>query len=451
MRSSHENATGGRTPSRAASALAWSLLALTLVAMIVGHALERATDSLAGSLVEELGLTAAFVAFPVVGALIASRHPRNAVGWLLLGIGLLVAVLVLSTSYARYGLVLHPDRQLPGATLAAWVENWAWLPLVGTICTVLLLLFPTGRPPSRRWRPVAWVAGGYISLIMMLSMLEERLINEHFPGDPDGYNLANPIGIRGLGDVEDMVLVLVPSLPLILLCASSLIFRYRNAPSAERQQLKWVAVAAMLLAAGMTVGDWAQLPDILFPLTLAALPASIGVAMLKYRLYDIDVIINRTLVYGALTAILGLFYFVLVVLLQQLTEPITPESDLAIAGSTLAVAALFRPARSRVQSFIDRRFYRRKYDAAKTLDEFTQRLRDEIDLASLTEELLDAVDRTIQPRHGSVWLRAPSASGVHSGASAMRQGTPLFAMRWGTPLIELNKSAHAARLPGLNT
>jgi hypothetical protein len=421
MKSGDENATGGRAPSRVASALAWSLLALALVAMLVGQALEQATGSLDGSLFEKFGLTAAFVAFPGVGALIASRHPRNAVGWLFLGIGLLVAVLVVSAGYARYGLVLHPDRHLAGTTFAAWIENWAWLPVLGTISTLLLLLFPTGRPPSRRWRPVAWVAGGYISLITVLSMLEERLINEHFPGDPEGYRIDNPIGIGGLGDVEDMGFVLVPFLPLLALCASSLIFRYRKAPSAERQQLKLVAIASLLLATGMIVGDWLRLSDNLLPVLLGALPASIGVAILKYRLYDIDVIINRTLVYGALTAMLGLVYFGLVVLLGHLTEPITPDSDLVVAGSTLAVAALFRPARSRVQSFIDRRFYRRKYDAAKTLDEFTRRLRDEIALESLMRELVDVVDLTIQPRLMSVWLRAPTAVGVRLGASASRR------------------------------
>jgi hypothetical protein len=410
----------GRAPSLAASALAWGLLTLTLVATLVGYALELATDSLDGSLVGQLGLTAAFLALPGVGALIASRHPKNAVGWLLLGIGFLVAVLSLSVGYAHYGLVLHPDRQVPGTTLAAWIENWAWLPAIGMLPT-LLLLFPTGRPPSRRWRPVAWVAAGYISFITLLSMLEDRLINERFPGDPAGYNIRNPIGIRGLGDVEDMGLVLEPLGLLLLLCASSLFFRYRNAPFVERQQLKWVAVAAALLAPGIIFGDWLGLSDISFPVLLGALPVSIAVAMLRYRLFDIDVIINRTLVYSALTAILGLVYAGLVVVLRQMTEPITPDSDLAIAGSTLAVAALFRPARARIQSFIDRRFYRRKYDAAVTLDEFMRHLREEIGLESLTHELTEVVELTIQPRHVSVWLRAPTPVEVRSEASTSRR------------------------------
>jgi hypothetical protein len=410
MRDSDVNAAGGR----AASVLAWSLLALALAAMTLGWVIEYATDSLDGSLGEQIGLSIAFMAFPVVGALIASRHPRNAIGWLFLGIGLLVAVLVVGTAYAQYGLVLHPESDVPGTTLAAWVENWAWLPLLATIPTLLLLLFPTGRPPSRHWKPVAWLAGGYISIVTLLSMLEERL---------SGYQLDNPIGISGLGDVEEMGLVFVPLFPLILLCASSLIFRYRRAPSEERQQLKWVAVAAVVFAAGMIVGEWFQPPEIMFPIFLGALPVSIGVAMLKYRLYDIDLIIHRTLVYGVLSAILGLVYLGLVLILQLITSSVTPESDFAVAGSTLAVAALFRPARSRVQALIDRHFYRRKYDAVKTVDEFSQRLRSEIELESLTRELLDVINRTMQPRHSSVWLRASLGSGPPLyGAGAIKRG-----------------------------
>jgi hypothetical protein len=386
--------SAGRGGDRFAPILAWTLLALTLVAAIVGLLLELATESLDAGFAEEIGLMAAFLAFPVVGALIAARHPRNAVGWMFLAIGLLVAVLILSTSYARYALVLHPEEYLPGATLAAWIENWAWLPLISTIPTLLLLLFPTGRPPSSRWTPLVWVSGAYISVITMLSMLEEEL---------SGYGLRNPIGIRGLGDVEEMGPILLPVFPLILLCASSLIFRYRKASSEERQQLKWVAVAALFLAAGWIAGEW--LPTIMFPIFLGALPGSIGVAMLKCRLYDIDVIINRTLVYGALTAILGLVYLSLVFLLQLVTSALMPESDIAVAGSTLAVAAMFRPARSRVQAFIDRRFYRRKYDAVRTLEDFTRRLRHGLDLDAVADELVAVANDALQPSKVSLWLR----------------------------------------------
>jgi hypothetical protein len=298
MRATDTDPGGAPAPSRAASILAWSWLALTLVLMVMGHFLDRAED---GTPTEEIALTIAFSAFPVVGALIASRRPRNAIGWMFIAIGFVTSALVVGQGYAHYGLVLHPERDLPWTTLAAWIENWGWLPLIGTILTLLLLLFPMGRPPSRRWKPVAWLAGGYISVITMLSMLEEKL-GRFDVEEGGGYALDNPIGINGLGDIEEMGLLLLPVIPLALLCASSLIFRYRNAPSEERQQLKWVAVAGVLFVTGALVGDWLQLPGILFPILLGALPASIGVAILKHRLYDIDLIINRTLVYGGLTA-----------------------------------------------------------------------------------------------------------------------------------------------------
>lgn len=386
-------------PGRATSVLAWGLLILALVAMIMGHVLERVSGSLDGSLAEELSLSVAFMAFPAVGALIASRHPRNAVGWMCLGIGVLVSSMVLAASYAHYGLVLHPARRLPGTTIAAWIEDWAWIPLLGTIPTLFFLLFPTGRPPSRRWQPVAWFTGIFVSVMTVGSMLEEEL------GGEGQYRIDNPIGIPGLKDIEEMDFLLFPLLPLVLVCASSLVFRYRAAPTDERQQLKWVATAAALFAAGVIAGDSLGLPDIMFAIFLGAVPLSIGIAMLRYRLYEIDLIINRTLVYGVLTTILAIVYLSLVVVLQQITSAVAPESDIAVAASTLAVAGLFRPLRSRIQSFIDRRFYRGKYDAARTLERFAQRLRDDVDLDSLTNDLVGVVRDTMHPAHASVWLR----------------------------------------------
>jgi hypothetical protein len=382
-----------------ASLLAWGLLATSLLLIVAGKLVERAADSFEGG-PEEVALIVAFMAFPAFGALIASRQPTNAIGWIFLGIGFLVALLVLASAYGRYGLVLHPDDDLPGTTAAAWIENWAWFPLILTIPTLLLLLFPTGRPPSRRWTPVAWAAGALIGLITVLSMLEGRLV-------VDGVAVSNPIGIDGLGDVEDMDLLFVPIFPLVILSVASLFFRYRSGGDQERLQLKWVTVAAAFLGVGMILSDVFQLPGITLPLFLAMLPASVGIAMLKYHLYDIDVVINRTLVYGLLTAVLATVYFGMVIVLQQVTEVITPDSDLAIVGSTLAVAALFRPARTRVQSFIDRRFYRAKYDTAKTLERFSTRLQEEIELNALSDELVGVVGRTMQPKHVSLWLREP--------------------------------------------
>jgi hypothetical protein len=392
--------------------LAWSLLALAIAATAAGMVLENVTGGgdPEESLFEGIALLAAFMAFPVVGALIASRHPGNAVGWIFLGIGVTVGLLLVAAGYARYALVLHPGRDLPGATLAAWVEGWVWMPLIGTIPTLLFLLFPTGRPPSRRWRPVAWLAGAEIALVSVLSMTEEKLVGY-------GYSIPNPIGIQGLGDVEKIPILLLPFFPLALLCASSLIFRYRSAHSEERQQLKWVAVFAVLFAVGVMAEDIFKLPNILFSLLLGALPASVGIAILRYRLYDIDLVINRTLVYGSLTALLAASYFGIVVLLQGIV-PGADDSDLAVAGSTLAVAALFRPARSRIQGFIDRRFYRHKYDASRTLERFSSRLRDEVDLETLSADLLGVVRETMQPKHASLWLQIPRVRATATGGES---------------------------------
>jgi hypothetical protein len=303
--------------------------------------------------------------------------------------------------YAYYGLVL--DSEVPGAAVGAWFEQWLWLPSVGLILTFGLLLFPNGRLPSRRWRWVAWVTGSLIALVTIGGMLEERL-------EGHGYSVDNPIGIPGLGDVEETFdPVLTGFLVCVLLCALSIVIRFRRSRGDERQQLKLVTfgtcfMVVMIVASDLLdafVGDgfgW------LFPVTLLVFLASIAAAMLKYRLYDIDLVINRTLVYGALTALLAATYLGLVVVLQGLI-PAAGESDLTIAGSTLAVAALFRPLRSRVQGFIDRRFYRRRYDAQRTLEQFTARLRDEIDLEALNRELVAVVSDTMQPAHASLWLR----------------------------------------------
>ncbi|MDQ3659616.1 MAG: hypothetical protein M3454_00865 [Actinomycetota bacterium] len=388
----------GNRPGRLVSALPWFTLILSIVSMVAALLLGMETGNPYGSLAEDIALSAAFMAFPIIGALIASRHPTNAIGWLFLSIGLLVGLLTLGTLYARYGLVLHPEKQLPATTLGAWLEGWAWLPLIATIPTFLFLLFPTGRPPSRRWVPVAWFAGLHIGLVTVSSMLKENLVGE-------GYSIRNPIGIEGLVDVENIDILLFPLYPVALLCASSLIFRFRHGPFEERQQLKWVAVAATLLVVGIVMGEVFYLPDLLFPFFLGAVPVSVGVAMLKYRLYDIDVIINRTLIYGVLTAILGIVYFTLVVLLQGITNALTSSSDLAVAGSTLAVAALFRPARARVQAFIDSRFYRRKYDAERVVDIFTASLRANVDLDHVRLNLLSIVRETMQPERASLWLR----------------------------------------------
>ena len=186
----------------------WFMLILSVILIVAALLLGTATDNPYGTLAEDIALSAVFMAFSIIGALIASRHPTNAIGWLFLSIGLLAGLLTLGTLYARYGLVLHPEKQLPATSVGAWLEGWAWLPLIATIPTFLFLLFPTGRPPSRRWVPVAWFAGLLIGLVTVLSMLKENLVG-------DGYSIRNPIGIEGLVDVERIdILFIVPALSL---------------------------------------------------------------------------------------------------------------------------------------------------------------------------------------------------------------------------------------------
>jgi hypothetical protein len=375
--------------------------------MGAGKVLEEASNAPSdGSLVEDILLSLAFFSFPVLGALVASRQPRNAMGWIFIAIGLGVGLLVAGAEYAYYGLVL--DNEVPGAAVGAWFEEWLWVPSVGLILSFALLLFPNGRLPSRRWRWVAWVTGSLIALITLGGMLEERILGH-------GYSVDNPIGIPGLGDVEETWgPVLFLFLGCMLLCMLSIVFRFRRSRGDERQQLKLVTFAACFMVVMIVISDLldAFVGDgfgWLFPVVLMVFLASIAVAMLKYRLYDIDLVINRTLVYGALTALLAATYLGLVVVLQG-AIPAADDSDLTIAGSTLAVAALFRPLRSRVQGFIDRRFYRRKVDAQRTLESFSSRLREDVDLDHLSADLLEVVRDTMQPVHASLWLRRSELS-----------------------------------------
>jgi hypothetical protein len=389
------------------SLLAWALCGLAVVMMGAGVVLDEVTAGPSDQgLVEGILLVLAFLSFPVLGALVASRQPRNAIGWIFIAVGVGVGFLVAGEEYAYYGLVR--GNEVPGAAVGAWLEQWLWLPSVGLILSFGLLLFPNGRLPSRRWRWVARATGVLIAIVTIAGMVEERL-------EGRGYSVDNPIGIPGLGDVEETFdPVLLAFLVCVLLCALSLVIRFRRSRGDERQQLKLVTFGTCFMVVMLVVSD---LVDAfvgdgfgwLFPVILLVFLASIAVAMLKYRLYDIDLVINRTLVYGALTALLAATYLGLVVVLQGVI-PAAGDSDLTIAGSTLAVAALFRPLRSRVQGFIDRRFYRRKFDAQRTLESFSASLREDVDLEHLSADLLNVVRDTMQPVHASLWLRTEVGS-----------------------------------------
>lgn len=343
----------------------------------------------------------------VVGALIVSARPGHPVGLLMMAAGIAVAFTSLFVySYATYSF--YSGRDLPLERLAAWATLWTTIPSF-TLFIHLLLRFPSGDLPSPWWR---WVSRLVVACAVFTSV---GYAFRRGPIDsiPELDNPAGPVFPPLLSDigiaVGDTLLPLVATLAVV-----SLIFRYRKARPRERQQMKWFILSVSLFPVLFLVSQLVQFADdseeeylgfFLIVVALLAVPVSMGVGILKHRLYDVDVVLNRALVYGALTGILAAAYLGLVVLLQQLVGSFTRGSDLVVAGSTLAVAALFRPLRGRVQAFIDRRFYRRKYDAAATLGEFSSHLRDQVDLASLNHELVGVVARTMQPAHASLWLR----------------------------------------------
>ena len=354
------------------------------------------------------------VPFPLAGLLILRRQPRNTVGRLLSGIGVLWGIGGVADGYAHYGLRLDPGS-LPAPVVAAAIANGIWAPALGLTGTFLFLLFPDGHLPSRRWRPVAHVSGAVVvGLTVGLYLSPVRL------AEPPGEGLMNPLGVEALGPFLDMALdgLIVVLALCILASVLALVARFHRARGIERQQLKWLATAAAIvgssfvlrIAVSLGVPDdkpapgWMAVLDQLTFLLFALLPIAIGVAVLRYRLYDIDVVINRALVYGSLTATLVATYLGSVLLLQLVLRPLTERSDLAVAASTLAVAALFGPARRRIQDAVDRRFYRHRYDAARTVARFTARLRQQIDLDAVGAELLAAVHETVQPTRVSIWL-----------------------------------------------
>jgi hypothetical protein len=373
--------------------LAW---ALWLVTVAIGVGLTGA--ALEDGIVQFLSYAVFVLVFATVGALVASRRPRNPIGWILLSAGIAYEIGGMSVAAAEGGGTGSWD------TLMAWVGSWVWMAAVGPVGTFGLLLFPSGRLPSARWRPVAWLSGAGLAALICGLALE--------PGRFEDSAIENPLGLEGIPWLPD---ALSAAGAIALVCGllgsiASLRARYTSARRDERQQLKWLLYAATLVAAGVAVTvpietfagpSWADLANGITTLTVASVPVAMGIAILRHRLYDVDVVINRTLVYGALTVTLGAAYLGSVLLIGLAVG----RSGFAVAGSTLAVAALFRPARARIQGAVDRRFYRRRYDAVRTLEAFGGRLRDEIDLEALADHLRGVVTDTVQPASVSLWLR----------------------------------------------
>jgi len=364
-----------------------------------------------GTVGEVLGFMP-LLAFPLVGALIASKRPHNPIGWICLAVGLLFMGLGISEYYSVYG-VARPGS-VPFPVAVGTLSNWLWVPAVGLLGIYLLLLFPDGRLPSRRWRPLAWFSGVVLVLLSVGFGLSPGQVASL------GGEIRNPFGIEALPWLLNAVFVVLPLLPLCMLASAlSLVLRYRRAGGEVRQQIKWIAFAASFMVLAYLSSSFSQYigdPELLFTvvdLSFAGVPVAIGFAVLRYRLYDIDVVINRALVYGSLTAMLLALYFGGVTTTQATLRLLTGQEEqpqLAVVVSTIVIASLFNPLRRRIQSFIDRRFYRRKYDARKTLEEFSAKLREETDLDALSAELVGVVGDTMQPELVSLWLRSDISS-----------------------------------------
>jgi hypothetical protein len=403
---------------RTAAWMAWSVWALCVALFASAVLLDFFNSSVPtrDGPISNLYIAVQLLAYPTVGAFVASRRPNNLVGWIFCGMGIVFGVGVFAEAYAFYTLVAGSDS-LPGGVYMAWFSGeFLVLPGLFLGSALLVLLFPNGRLLSRSWRAVVWLAVGG-SAVTALSFATS-------PGRILPYRISNPFGIEGnLLTILD-VLGRLGAATVLLCCVLAVIsvfVRLQSAQGEERQQIKWFAYAAAVLLSTFFLGlplaaviaaiggGWAELIPIV--IGVLAIPAAVGVGMLHYRLYDIDVVINRTLVYGALTAMLVGVYAGGIVVLQGLLRALTGhDSQLAIVASTLAVAALFNPLRRRIQSFIDRRFYRSKYDTRKTLEGFSAKLRNDTDLDALSDDLVGVVRETMQPAHVSLWLRPETSS-----------------------------------------
>jgi hypothetical protein len=403
---------------RRAAWLAWSLVVLSVALLVGGIALSRAASSTVpdpsfGGETNDASVVANLVTlltFSVVGAIIASRHPRNTIGWLFCSVGVTIGLNSFAGDYVEFWLASGFGK-VSLAETAAWFSSWAWILLTYVPTIFVLLLFPDGRLPSPRWRPVAWgaalgIAGSVVGYALDAGPLED------FP------QIANPYGVDG--PIVGMVGVAgsIVAAGSLVASAVSLIVRMRHTGSEQRQQIKWLAyggavVVGTICASGL-INLWnVPVSIVVSNVALLGLPVFTGIAIVKHHLYDIDLLINRTLVYGSLTTMLVAVYVGAIVLSQRVFVGLTGQEELpqlAIVASTLMIAALFAPLRRRIQAIMDRRFYRRKYDARKTLEAFSAKIRDDTDLDALSGDLLGVVMETMQPEHVTLWLRPNTGS-----------------------------------------
>jgi len=406
-------------------ALAWVAL-LSATAAFAGHvalAARSPQENVLGSALIDVSTNLGYLAFAFVGTLVVSRRHGHRIGWLFVFVGLTYSLVWLVD---RIGLeALRTPGEPP--VLLMWLGSWAWLVPDIVSTTLLVLLFPDGRPPSRAWRPALWL--GVVSVVAapLWFMVRPGPLWEPF------VEIANPLGIAGLTELADVVTNATFALWLLAAGAAvlGLIARFRRARGVERQQLKWFAYGASVLFALVAfvglliglygVGAFANINAVIgvaIPLAVGAVPTCAGIAILRHRLYDIDLLISRTLVYGSLSGALAASYVAFVVLLQSALSPVTGGSEIAVAASTLATLVLVQPLRRRIQSEVDRRFYRSRYDAVRTVDAFAGRLRDQVDLDELSADLLEVVLETVHPAHARVWLRSEEGRSTAGGPGA---------------------------------
>jgi PAS domain S-box-containing protein len=427
---------------REATWLAWYMCAVSLALTVLGLLFLVTSQSHSGAPAYDYWLvnTVVAISFSTVGGMIASRlPPQNPIGWIFCTIGLLAGMRLFVAEYAIATLLAEPGSLLskfPGGEALAWVSSWLWVSHLG-LFVFLALLFPDGRPPSLRWRYFAWLVG----VVVVVGTVAVAL----WPETARGFDPVNhPLGIEFATDTINPVETIVYALGLI--AATSLLVRLRRSTGVERQQVEWFAYAVAVLAASATLAYvvsesmgvvWLGfLSSVLVIVSVVGLPVAVGIAILRYHLYNIDLLINRTLVYGSLTAVLAAVYLGSIVLFQVIFRAFTGQrSQLAVVVSTLAIAALFRPLRRRIQSFIDQRFYRRKYDAAKTLEAFSAKLRDATDLDALSDDLVGLVRETMQPTRVSLWLKSPERAKEATDKATTAIEAPEFEIAPDDPIL----------------
>jgi hypothetical protein len=407
----------------------------TFVLFVVGNVLgwvthdpQSAGDWGGGGSAALLAVSVALFCFSVMGCLIASRQPRNAIGWILIAIGFLWALDSALEGYALYGLVTNPGS-LPAARWANAFDEWLWVVSVGLMGTFLFQLFPDGRLPSRRWRPLAYLSGA----ALLLTVASDLFLSENLPDSvvPASGNPFAPSALDGIPNVAGVSLALV--LACIPASAAVLLIRYWRSSGVARLQMKWLVSATtaivifyaviVSMSGGSNAPLWLVVAQDAAVVSFCLIPLSIGAAVLRYRLYEIDVIVRRTVVYTVLVGMLVVVYLGSVSALGWLGRQLTGQSGaLAVTLSTLLVAVSFQPLRRRIQNAVDRRFYRQRYDAHSAALAFSSRLRAEIDLEALTRELLGVIDETLQPSHAAVWLRGPD----HLSSSRSRHHQVVF-------------------------